>query len=195
MSPFEIQYGFKPRSTLDRLVQSSNESIKDLNKDRPSIRADAIDSLAHARALMALQYDKKRKPDSFAVGDRVYIENRSSFKIPGLNPLTEKLNPKRFGPFTVTKLIGKGACMLELPSSYKLHNVVSHRHLTKAVVDTEFGREFERPPPLVIDEARQEGEFEVESVIDKRRTTRGKLQYFVKWLGYPIHEGTWIDAS
>jgi Chromo (CHRromatin Organisation MOdifier) domain len=44
------------------------------------------------------------------------------------------------------------------------------------------------PLPVVMQDA--EEEFEVESIIS-HRLTRGKSQYLVKWLGWPLSESTW----
>jgi chromobox protein 5 len=39
-----------------------------------------------------------------------------------------------------------------------------------------------------------EEEFEVESVVRYRRH-RGKLQYLIKWLGWPLSESTWDNEN
>jgi len=40
----------------------------------------------------------------------------------------------------------------------------------------------------------EEGEFEVESILDKRITTRG-TEYFVKWVGFSDNENSWEPAE
>jgi Chromo (CHRromatin Organisation MOdifier) domain len=47
-------------------------------------------------------------------------------------------------------------------------------------------------PPLPVVMQDGEEEFEVESIISHRRQ-RGKSQYLVKWLGWPLSESTWED--
>ncbi|KAG4094185.1 chromo domain-like protein [Neocallimastix lanati (nom. inval.)] len=49
-----------------------------------------------------------------------------------------------------------------------------------------FGRNQE-PPPIVIN---NEEEYEVEQILDKR-THYGKIQYLIKWKGYPLSEASW----
>lgn len=192
-SPFETLYGFNPRCFPDMILRDQNEEF-DLDYLRETVRKEAYDQLSHARALMAIYYDKDRHDMNIHPGDSVYVENRPSLSIPGLS--SSKLGPKRFGPFTVLENVGKGASQLFLPQSYRMHPVISHRHLTLKRQDTEFHRDDARPPPEVFDQSLGEGEYEVERVTDKRTSHNGKkVEYLVKWVGYPNHESTWIDAS
>jgi hypothetical protein len=48
------------------------------------------------------------------------------------------------------------------------------------------------PLPAVMQDV--EEEFEVEFIISHRRQ-RGKSQYLVKWLGWPLSESTWGDEK
>src|ERR1700733_5410801 len=48
-----------------------------------------------------------------------------------------------------------------------------------------------RPPPDLVDGAE---EYEVEKILDKRRKGRGgKIQYLVKWKGYPDSDNEWVN--
>jgi hypothetical protein len=52
-----------------------------------------------------------------------------------------------------------------------------------------FGPNFSRPPPDLIG---GEEEYEVERILSHRRHGRSrKLQYFIKWKGYPESDNTW----
>src|SRR6202790_4614841 len=68
---------------------------------------------------------------------------------------------------------------------------VSHRS-SHAYKETELhGRNYERPPPDLID---GEEEYEVERIIESRRFGRNrKVQYLVKWKGYPDSENQWVN--
>lgn len=48
-------------------------------------------------------------------------------------------------------------------------------------------REPARPLPIIVEE---EEEYEVEKILDSR-IRRGKLEYFVKWKGFPTSENSW----
>ena len=49
-------------------------------------------------------------------------------------------------------------------------------------------------PPLPVVMRDGEEEFEVESVVSYRRH-RGKPQYLIKWLGWPLSESTWENEK
>ena len=38
---------------------------------------------------------------------------------------------------------------------------------------------------------KSEAEYEVESVVSKRETIEGKVEYLVKWKGYDVSDNTW----
>jgi hypothetical protein len=80
---------------------------------------------------------------------------------------------------------------LDLPLQWKIHPVF-HIDLLSPYRETEVhGRNYQHPPPELID---NEEEYEVESILDLRRTGRGrKLQYLIKWKGYPDADNQWED--
>lgn len=153
------------------------------------MRQEALNHLSYARAAMARKYDEGRLHREIRVGDQVYIENRSGLLIPGLS--NTKMGPKRFGPFPVLDIVGHGAVKVKLPDNYRMHDTISRRHITLAREDN-WNRIPERPPAIVQDDNSEE--YEVEAVLDERRHRKRK-QYLIKWLGYPVHECTWVDES
>ena len=53
------------------------------------------------------------------------------------------------------------------------------------------GTNFTQPPPDLIN---GEEEYEVEEILDSRRNGRGrKVQYLVKWKGYPSSDNQWVN--
>ena len=69
-----------------------------------------------------------------------------------------------------------------------------HVDLLTPYKETEFhGANYEKPPPDLVD---GEEEYEVERIVASRRFGRGrKLQYLIKWKGYPDSDNQWVDAS
>lgn len=190
ISPFQCLYGFEPRQGWTIPSNDVDSEIQiDLQEHREQVRKDALAHLAYSRANMARKYDSTRHERDLKVGDNVYVENRSGLRIPGIK--STKTGPKRFGPFAIKELIGLGAVRLILPPTYRMHDVVSRRHVTLAHEDP-WDRIPSRPPAIVAEDG--EEEYEVEAVLDERQY-RKRTQYLVKWLGYPIHESTWVDED
>jgi hypothetical protein len=81
------------------------------------------------------------------------------------------------------------AYQLQLPPAWTIHDVFHASLLTPYHKTKEHGSNFSRPPPEVVNE---EEEFEVEAIMGHRFFGKGrKLQYLVKWKGYPTADNTW----
>ena len=99
----------------------------------------------------------------------------------------KKIRPKHEGPFEITKVIRQVTYQLDLPKTWKIHNVF-HTTLLRQYNETEvYGANFPRPTPELI---KGEEVYEVENILRHRK--RGcRYQYYVKWKGYPISEASW----
>src|SRR6267142_3048330 len=93
-----------------------------------------------------------------------------------------KLVPRRYGPFKVAAKILDIAYWLELPDTWKIHNVF-HVSLLMPYKETDkHGPNFLEPPPDLID---GEEEWEIEKILG-HRTYRKKKQYLIRWKGYML---------
>jgi hypothetical protein len=104
-----------------------------------------------------------------------------------------KLAPKRHGPFPIVRVLSPITYELRLPVQWKLHPVF-HVDLLTPYRETEFhSANYNKPPPDLID---GEEEYEVERIVASRHFGRGrKLQYLVKWKGYPDAENQWVNKE
>ena len=145
-------------------------------------QADAQQSLSKR----IKHYTPKR---TLSPGDKVMLDSRN-LKI---NTPSRKLSPRRYGPFKVLKQISLVAHRIELPSTMKIHNVF-HIDLLIPYNETEaYGETYTQPPPEIID---GEEEYEIEEIINTRRTGKNKkMQYLVRWKGYPSADNQWVDAK
>src|SRR6266850_6465949 len=90
---------------------------------------------------------------------------------------------------TIDKIISPVAYHLELPAQWNIHPVFHASLLTPYVETDSHGPNFSRPPPDLI---KGENEYEVEMIRKHRRFGRNKrLQYLLKWRGYPESDNTW----
>jgi hypothetical protein len=129
----------------------------------------------------------KREGQTFQEGDQVWLEGRH---IKTHQPMA-KLGAKRHGPFKVTRVLSPLNYQLELPAQWRIPDVF-HMDLLTPYRETDFhGRNYERPPPDLIN---GEEEYEIERVVNSRHHGRGgKIQYLIKWKGYPDSENQWVS--
>ena len=182
-TPFEALMGYTPRA-----------EIFDVTTSIPTV-ALRIDIWKKARRIADEMIIKAQKrwaksrnpPKTYQDGDLVWLEGRNLH----LDRPAVKLAPKRHGPFKVTRVLSPITYQLELPPTWKIHNVF-HIDLLTPYHETEMhSANFTQPPPDLID---GEEEYEVKEILDLRRHGRGrKVQYLVKWKGYPSSDNQWVN--
>ena len=123
------------------------------------------------------------------VGDQVWLDGRNL----KTDQPTSKLAPRRHGPFVISQVMSPVSYRLKLPHQWRIHPVFHTDLLTPYHETKTHGGNYQCPPPELID---NEEEYEVEAILDSRRFGRGcKLQYLIKWLGYPDSDNQWEDAD
>ena len=141
---------------------------------------DAINHMAKARAPIPSQYKPR---------DQVWLE-ATHLK---LRHQKTKLTPKHYGPFRVIKEISPVAYKIQLPMSWGIHNMFHASLLSPYQETAANGPNFSRPPPDLID---GEEEYKVERIVNHRRHGWARrLQYLIKWKGYPESDNTWEPAN
>jgi hypothetical protein len=122
-------------------------------------------------------------------GDLVWLEGKNL----RINQPTAKLAPRRHGPFKITQVMSTINYRLELPTQWSIHPVFHIDLLTPYKETTMHGPNFTRPTPELID---GEEEYSVEKILDSRHFgRRRRLQYLVKWEGYPDVDNMWVDKD
>ena len=118
----------------------------------------------------------------FKKGDKVWLDSRNLKTM-----YHKKMKPKQEGPFTITEVLGPVTYRLQLPTSWRIHNVFHAVLLHPYQENKVYRTNFTKPPPESI-----EGEevYEVESILKHRKQGHG-YQYYVKWKGYPISDASW----
>jgi hypothetical protein len=186
MTPFMANYGHNPRMGTEPIRDSTVEGVNEFTSRMNQLQEECEAALKQAADDMSRFYDLHRQAmPSYRPGDKVWLD---SHNIKTTRP-AKKLDDKWFGPFEVLEKINDNAYRIKLPSSFLIHPVFHLSKLRAYKHDELPGRTQEkRPPPAVI----QDGvpQWEVEHIEDSR-LYRGKLQYLVKWKGYPKSEQTW----
>ncbi len=141
------------------------------------------------RALNKVTDQKGPPPSQFCIKEQVWLDT-SHLKLPHQKA---KLTPKRLGLFKITQEISPVAYHLELPTSWQIHDVFHTSLLTPYHETQAHSPNFTQPPPDLID---REDEYEVERIVAHRQFGRSKkLQYLIKWKGYPKSDNTWEPAD
>ena len=183
LSPSQILLGIEPPLIPQKETPTGNQLAEERVKLMMQHRQEAIDALQRAAG-------KVPEPSRVLTkGSQVWLE-ATHLKLPYQ---VSKLNPKRYGPFPITEVISPIAYRLLLPNNWRIHDVFHASLLTPYRETGNHGPNFSRPPPDLID---GEEEQEIERIIDHRRygKTR-KLQYLIKWKGFPESDNEWVDPT
>jgi hypothetical protein len=129
----------------------------------------------------------KREGQIFQEGDQVWLEGHH---IKTHQPMA-KLAAKRHSPFKIMRVLSPLNYQLELPAQWRIHDMF-HVGLLTPYRETDFhGRNYEQPPPDLIN---GEEEYEIEHMVDSQcYGCGGKIQYLIKWKGYPDSENQWVS--
>jgi hypothetical protein len=184
-TPFYLNSAQHPWKGKEPKEPSMNARVEDFVKTLTGARDAAKKALEKTAENMKKYRDKRRNPSrEYKYGDLVWLE-ATNLKT---DQPSKKLGPKRLGPFPIEKKVGQGAYKLKLPASWKIHPVFNEYLLTPHV-EPRFPSQKQDQPPLP-EIVNNDLEYEVEEILDSRMR-RSKLQYLVKWKGYPTEENTW----
>ena len=116
-------------------------------------------------------------------GDKVWLEGRNL----KLCYPSKKLAPRREGPFEIVQVLSSVVYKLQLPPTWKIHDVF-HASLLSSYKETpEHGLNFSNPPPDLIG---GEEEYKINKILS-HCGTQGWRQYLISWKGYSTAENTW----
>ena len=182
-SPFKILMGYSPRVEIFD-VTSSIPTVALRLRDWKKAREDAQRLMIKAQKKWTKGKELEQR---YKTGDLVWLEGRNL----QIDQPSVKLSPKRHGPFKIGKVLLPITYQLELPPQWKIHDVF-HADLLTPYHETELhGPNFMKPPPDLID---GEEEYEVKEILQSRKYGRQcKVQYLIKWKGYPDSENQWVD--
>jgi len=195
MSPFEADIGYIPRLPLDLLAPGPRTSLLGLGTEYAERLVKILrmlrEQMEETQLSMVTEANEHRQPHPFRIGDSVFLDTRLlPVGYANVNPTAyDSANSRKFqhpyaGPFTILRMAGKNACLLNIPSHWRLHLVFNVGQLKLSKVD----RTCEHPPPPPL-RSTATVEYEVKSIRKHRGTTVRDLEYLVKWVGYT--EATW----
>jgi hypothetical protein len=160
--------------------------------------AAARSNMLQAQQEQKRQADRHRREELFAVGDEVLLSTRDLVLAKAADQQrSSKLTARFVGPFRIARVINDNAYELELPPQLRVHPVqnVSKLRRYRRSPQRFDGRAqaAARPPPDFVD-ATGDGEYDVERIVAQRRRGR-RVEYIIKWQGYPNEDCSWEAAS
>jgi hypothetical protein len=183
-SPFFLLMGFNPRADWVHATSPIPRVMLRLEQLKEA-QVQARNAMIKAQQ----SWVKHRDTPKYKEGDQVWLEGKNL----RINQPTAKLAPRRHGPFKVTQVMSAVNYRLELPTQWSIHPVFHTDLLTPYKETIMHGPNFTRPTPELID---GEEEYSVEKILDSRRFgRRRRLQYLVKWEGYPDADNMWVDKD
>src|SRR6267142_2121312 len=183
LSPNQILIRYETTLAPPEMPPSNNQTTENRIKNMMEHRAQAIDAINKATK------GDGSIPEQYSIGDQVWLKGKHL----SFSHQKTKLNPKRYGPFKIIKMISSVAYQLQLPPSWKIHPVFHASLLSPYHETPSHGPNFSRPPPDLID---GEAEYKVELIRSHRCHGHSrKLQYLIKWKGYPKSNNTWEDTD
>jgi len=196
-TPFFLNYGGHPDGPLARAVQSEVTQVpaaQDLYFQIHTSLAQAMSHIKVAQERQRQYANKDRRDVQFQPGDQVML---STAHFRWADGRSNKLRPKRVGPFPVTRVISSVAYELELPANFGMHPVVHVSSLTPYHESALFGSRMPAPPPPMLLPGGGEA-LEVERLLQKRVVGRGRgqrVEYLVRWKGMGQEHDTWQPAN
>jgi hypothetical protein len=177
--PFEVLIGIVPKA---QLTPVQNETLLGARKEQLTMtRKKAYNAILYSQMMMI-------KDTTFIThhkGDQVWLDTKN---LKTTHP-THKLQAKRYGPFKVINVLSHVAYQLQLPNTWKIHNVFHTSYLSPYKETVEHGPNFLQPPSNLIE---GQPEWEVEAIIGMCHFgPRRKKQYHIHWKGYSNAEDTW----
>ena len=199
-TPFMLNHGREMRLPIDNALprlQDSHPGGEELAAKIKHDIAAARESIRLAQERQSKAAAENKREATFKAGDRVWL-SMEHLAVVG-SDRTPKLTSKFIGPYRIKEIRGNAA-VLQLPRSFRIHNVINFDRL-KAFVDgvaSHPDRIVENHnPPAVDQDGDGNGEavsYEVEAIIGKKGAGSG-VRYLVKWTGYGIEESQWMSIK
>jgi len=183
-SPFELLMGYNLHADwINRPSPIPQVALRLQQFKEPQAQAQEL--MVRAQNL----WIKHKDTPKYQIGDLMWLEGRHL----RTNQPTAKLAPRGHGPFKVIQVMLAVNYHLKLPMQWSIHPVFHMDLLTPYCEMTTHGPNYERLPPDLVD---GKEEYKVEKILDSWQLgRRHRLQYLVKWKGYPDSDNQWVNKE
>ncbi|GJR70324.1 putative nucleotidyltransferase, ribonuclease H [Tanacetum coccineum] len=122
-TPFSVVYGREPPSLLPYVMGETKNAELEQLVERDDMLKLIRHNLHKAQDRMRQQANSKRHDISFEVGDYVFLKIQPYRQRSLAKRRYEKLSPRFFGPYRITRKVGPVAYKLELPPESRIHPI------------------------------------------------------------------------
>jgi len=162
------------------------------------VHIDVKDAIAFTSMQMKHYYNKAHMSRYFQSGNMVNLHLHWGYSLPGIE--NKKLNQQFVDPLRVAEWIDWLAYHLDIPASWKIHDVISIVHLEPATSAEKDPYCRSRPDhsEAVIMSPDTEPEWKIKRFIQQRTHWKGwgfTTEYLVRWLGYGPEFNSWINVK
>jgi Lon protease-like protein len=199
-SPYYLSAGRDFPSVLAQALSgvdsARNPTAADTTQQWEAALKEAKENLVKAQERQALYANEHRRDLQYQVGDLVMLSTENLRRTASILAGASKLQRRFMGPFPIKRVISATAYELDLSSTHLKVHPVFHIHLLRPYRDgrAEFPTRIQedKPGPELEDfNDTGEPQYEVESVLKKRRRAGNHVEYLIKWKGYPHEDNSW----
>jgi hypothetical protein len=184
MTPFYANYGYHlvytDRAGPDQMLEAPMR-IQHIHE----VQAHCQLAIEKAQQVYKCYADRHCQNLSFTVRDCAWLE---SYNL-SMDAPSKKLATRRLGPYKVQKLVGPSSYQLDIPATWRIHNVFHAGLLSRTRDDTIVGR-ISEPAPIV---CLQDKELWVIDQFINSRWFHGKFQLKVRWEDQAEEQDDWQD--
>ncbi len=192
-SPCFLNYGWNPATPVVRELDTAVPAASTFAKSADERLTLARKCLQAVQERASQHYNKRKVDVTFTEGQLVLLSTTNLRKMASVPKGKRKLFPRWVGPFKVVQMVGKAAVQLELPASYRIHNVfhvglVKLYHASGSVQPPTHTDWLETIAPV----------FPVERVLDARTHRENRTtvrEYLVKWANQRPEYNSWEPES
>ena len=131
---------------------------------------------------------KHKEMPRYQMGDLIWLEGHNLC----ISQPMAKLAPRCHSPFKIDQVLSPISYHLILPMWWCIHPVFHTDLLNPYHKMALQGQNYSWPPPALVDGTSEE--YKVEKVLVSRcKGQRKKLQYLIKWKGYPDLDNKWVN--
>ena len=163
---------------------------------RPSL-IDAQNAIAWTAMQAKYYYNQNRQPWFFKVSDSVNLQLHHDYSISSIT--AQKIQQQFVRPFQITEWIDHLVYWLDLPSHWKIHDVISIAHLEPATTaNNDLYQRFCPDHSSAVTVNDNADHYEIERLLQKWVTKWGCeyiTEFLIRWKGYGAEHNVWYNLK